>query len=569
MRIRRSGFRTFLLLAAALVATTARIEAARGQEQQATEIQVSGISFVADSSTTPARLLAQVRLSVERGVNLDGVLLPLGDDNSIDPSLIGLWKVRCEDATDLQQPLRVSQTAYAVMPRQSSRGNDLSEVEIVQFVVTDGVLRPDDCLEVRVTGATSLDGTSLPPAESEGKYPAQIAKPEVRASVIGARVLEYIVVEASAPLIASEEVRLFEVTRLADGREQLRPIALADVTHPRLASSDPSLNNNLHLWPRERFRAGKNYRLRVTGLETMLEGVSVQQPEDYAGMLLTPPKGKDDATYFARFFWEIQEDTKPVFTIDFKADPTSTYIGRGWWFDPVALINIGNEASDKSAKAKTKNQIIGEGVFGNFWNRPGDPAFAGGMMGLAGRVESDRDFDKLNLMFVPSFAPELVGWVRPRERALNPDEIVDLSALPRYGYGFQMAYAAELGRSEATNDGLLENKAKTQQVNVPDHNIARMHARFRIFFEASSLLFEVVDDLRLLMADEFVGVAEASTDTVSIRTVDELRNYLTVSVGWVIDQDQRFVLGLTYETGEAPPKYGRVEVGRITFTFKY
>lgn len=412
--------------------------------------------------------------------------------------------------------------------------------------------------------------------------------------------LDYILLESNnLPLASDIEPRLFLVEKTIGGGERCLEIESTAERSQAFDAGYPGGARRLRVVPGDdtlgrRLKPGRPYTFRIRGLGVMggppATSVEVDaktgcpkakgpmDPKDYEWKAVTV--SESDSKYFIKLFAQGTEDKKPVTALNLSLKPTARKMGKGWWYEPSLVADIGSDNS------QSKNFIhITPARFSRFrTTKAVDNKLSANEFILHGGLETDKDFDKGNWVVTARYQP----WFRnlylsadartkikedkaKREALKNGKKFSEMAPIKplKLGRGFKPSLAVELGRSSYANGGVVKNKAKTQEVVVPDHDIARIVLHLEGFVEYGRFVFKWQSALRALMEDELVGVLDSGTDTLTLRTVDGFRDTHSLGVDWSFDPDHHYVLGIEYQLGEAPPTYVDVDTVKVTMTFKF
>jgi hypothetical protein len=515
------------------------------------------------------------------------VRLPLTGDGLIDPANFRLYRVTAANpqngkatSGELLQGLveaacRVKSGSEPEMPADNICGERLNaqtQLSLIHLLLVSP-LQTGERYALVIDSATVVEDGST---RTKDWIDFTI---EDKQTIEKAPVLErqYVIVRSQLPLDAMSDVKLFLVVKDREGNESTQQIPLADVRYPsafvaqqkeientppgparraKIEDADPTLLHQLHLVPKRPF-APIEQELRVEGLRSLVDPAKPLGPAK-GTIKLVPVKGEDDARYFTQIFWQVAEDEKPILSAVVKLDPLWSYLGRSWWIHPSLTADVGSDTSE------AKNRIDLKAAELSRWRATdGDGLLSASKIGLSLGIETDKDLDKQNWMLTSYYQPFFKKWRNTREMRQGK-----ASFLPFFGHSVEITAGSELGRSKYADDGVVMNKAKTSSVQVPDHDIARLHLHLNAFVEFGSFQIKLEGDARCLFEDEFTAVLDEDDD-ISLRTVDGFHRSITFGLGWIIDRQQHFVLSMEYLTGESPPKYEDVDTLKTTFTLKF
>ncbi len=384
--------------------------------------------------------------------------------------------------------------------------------------------------------------------------------------------LDYLVLKSDLPLSDDpSRLELYIVSRNLTGKEILTPVAIDRVTYGQAEQADPfgSIKQiNIYPSPKRTFSLGREYTFRVTGKDgkslTSLLGpqFKLKQPKDYVreGTQMSD----DDLRYEVKLFSQVADDTAPILSAEVALSPPERSVGNRWWYTPSLEADVG------SGNSESKNVIkVLPVAFQNFKPTKPESLLAANEFVLSAGLETDDDFDKKNWLGEVLYTPWFRNFIRP-VATRNAERKEKNKKLPprKTGWSLKPSFILQAGRSILSSDGIMMNKAKTQELKVPDHDIGRFGLLLEAVWEYQRLTLRLDAELLELFEDEFVAVLDGD-DNITLRTVDGLRDFYTVGLDWALDVDKNFVLGVEYQKGEAPPSYKELDTAKTTLTIRY
>ena len=331
-----------------------------------------------------------------------------------------------------------------------------------------------------------------------------------------------------------------------------------------------------------------NNRLREEKPELTVPGLvnAFGQPVTIQNIvaLSSPPKGKDDSSQFYQISHIAGRRSKPSLGINVKTNafatfPSSFFI-KDFLVQPDILIDVGTNSFEKTA-ADTIH--LGVSATDTILNRNTGAFFQGITFGPGITYETDRKFDKSNLLGTFESHPILRSFVNTREmdryKAVGqkcPDvqdgtcilKALDEAPQSKYkqGYGLEFFFGLEAGGSLKSQD--FKSKSEKTSINIPTYSIFRFRPRIHAFYEYDRFTVDVSSALRLLATPEYVGEA-LDDNTVRLRRVAGFQPYNEVTLSYGLDQSKHTSISITYKRGAQPPSYPHTNTVQSGFTIKY
>lgn len=281
------------------------------------------------------------------------------------------------------------------------------------------------------------------------------------------------------------------------------------------------------------------------------------------------PKGKDDAFVFAKGMFESTDDSrgsKDTLALDLKVQPIWQMTGR-WMFRPELSANVSKNVPNAS------NAIRLAALFSNTTVRR-EGVFVAQTRTAGLTTETDRNFDRVNLLADLRWQPDFQGQYRAREarrlsRAASlgkkPDEVAPL----RTGYGYDLRIGLEAGASASP-----QTITKSQQtIELDRFEILRLRPHLHAFYETGlfrdwQLTLDLSSTLRYLFETELTDTLSTG-GTLLVREVDGFEPYIEATLALSFDPGQHLALALTYKNGAEPPTWAEVDKYSVGIVAKY
>lgn len=302
--------------------------------------------------------------------------------------------------------------------------------------------------------------------------------------------------------------------------------------------------------------------LSVDGLKNVLDADTVAKGKL---KLADPPKGKDDAKLYLGFTDVAATNAFPTLALQAKAAPP--------W---ISFKNILVQPQLNMDIARNVPKPPDTIQFGGMLNRTitagsSSRALRVQRFGLGDSTETNREGTLWNNVGVFEWQPYFKKFWESREqrtRELANDKRVPRAeaALVDFGYGMEMTYGVESGKSIAQSD--VTNKAKTETLQIPEYAIVRGVPKLHGFLEYKNLTLDATGTLRWLGTVEYSGEVLPSGQ-VHLRRIRGFRPYQEFTASYALDPSKHLNLAITYKNGSQPPGFSLTNQVSSGLVFKY
>jgi hypothetical protein len=305
-----------------------------------------------------------------------------------------------------------------------------------------------------------------------------------------------------------------------------------------------------------------------TGKPVKLDSKSQLVPEK-------APASKDASNYYINFNYAAGKGAKPGWVLDGKVAPVIGKLYHGYQISPSASADVGQ---NQVGSLKYTDTIDFGGSLVHMY-RPSN--FLQGFLVSPGiTYETDREFDRHNLLATPDFRFNFVGLYNPRQRrSLNKFrrelEIADANKIPWtranskpafFGYVLDFHTGFELGG--ALKDTIVKASSGKATLPLPSYNIARIVPQVHGLLELGRFSVDAIGYARYLTTVENT-VLEHPDHTLSLERLHGWNGYGVITGSWTFDPAGHFAFTVSYKDGFAPPKFNRVNTVQSGITLKY
>jgi hypothetical protein len=287
------------------------------------------------------------------------------------------------------------------------------------------------------------------------------------------------------------------------------------------------------------------------------------------------PANKDTSSYYINFNYAAGRGSKPGWVLDGKIAP---FIGKplyGYQFAPSALADVGQ---NQVGSQKYTDTIDMGGSLAHMY-RPGQ-LLKGFLVTLGATYETDREFDRHNLLATPDFRYNFAGLYNTRQRrslekfsreqdAAQARKIMWTRADSKpafFGYNLEFHTGFELGG--ALKDTIVKASAGKATLSLPSYNIARIVPQVHGLLELGRFSVDAIGYARYLTSVENT-VVERPDHTLFLKRWHGWNGYGVISGSWTFDPAGHFAFTVAYKDGFAPPKFNRVNTVQSGVTLKY
>lgn len=287
------------------------------------------------------------------------------------------------------------------------------------------------------------------------------------------------------------------------------------------------------------------------------------------------PANKDTSNYYINFNYAAGRGSKPGWVLDGKIAP---FVGKplhGYQFAPSALADVGQ---NQVGSQKYTDTIDLGGSLAHMY-RPGQ-FLKGLLVTLGATYETDREFDRHNLLATPDFRFNFAGFYNTRQRrslekfsreqdAAQARKITWTRADSKpafFGYNLEFHTGLELGG--ALKDTIVKASSGKATLPLPSYNIARIVPQVHGLLELGRFSVDATGYARYLATVENT-VLEHPDHTLTLERLHGWKGYGVVTGSWTFDPAGHFAFTVSYKDGFAPPKFSRVNTVQSGITLKY
>ncbi len=336
-------------------------------------------------------------------------------------------------------------------------------------------------------------------------------------------------------------------------------------------------------------------RLPVSAVKLTVEGLS-----DVFGNPVSPAassrteifgrnlsgKTRDEVDTYLRLGHEAGRNRKPAWTLDAQTQVELPVRPGGWRVTPMgsADIGFGSAATTNTVKLGvgfTRFDLIGRSFQdprrSPVRRGPREPLLQGARFTIAPTFETDRDFDKRNLLAdvdVELFFRNLYNPIRTQNRRLleharaqDPGVRMEDIAGSSFGWVVTFVGGAELGGAlydqRETFDTL--GGALPTTVEAPAHGIARIRAKASVLLEFKRVSLGMQGIGRWLATEEHA--LQSARGIFVRRDFDGVQGFAQVTLSVALSE--RTSLDSTYKVGRLPPLYPRVSIVQTGVAFRF
>jgi len=287
------------------------------------------------------------------------------------------------------------------------------------------------------------------------------------------------------------------------------------------------------------------------------------------------PANKDASNYYINFNYAAGKGSKPGWALDGKVAPAIGKLYHAYQFSPSASADVGQNQVGSLKYTDTIN--FGASLVHMY--RPSD--FLQGFLVSPGiTYETDREFDRHNLLATPDFRYNFVGLYNPRQRrSLNKFsrelEIAEANKIPWtranskpafFGYVLDFHTGFEIGG--ALKDTIVKASSGKDTLPLPSYNIARVVPQVHGLLEFGRFSVDATACVRYLATVENT-VLERQDHSLFLKRLHGWNSYGVISGSWNFDPAGHFAFTVSYKDGFAPPKFSRVNTVQSGITLKY
>lgn len=306
----------------------------------------------------------------------------------------------------------------------------------------------------------------------------------------------------------------------------------------------------------------------IFGIPIKIDAKSQLMPEK-------APASKDTSNYYANFNYGAGKGSKPGWIIDGKVAPTIGKLFHGYQFTPTALADVGfNQVSN----LKYTDTINFGASFAHMY-QPND-VLQGLLFKPGITYETDREFDRENLLATADLQFRFVNLYNPRERRnaikySNELKTAKAKKIPwtrANSKSVLLGYVLDFHTGIEAGGGLKDTTVKASvgkaKLPLPSYNIARIVPQAHALLEIGRFSIDSVGTARYLTTVEET-VLERRDHSLFLKRLHGWNAYGVISSSWNFDPAGHFAITIAYKNGFAPPKFSRVNTVQSGITIKY
>ena len=287
------------------------------------------------------------------------------------------------------------------------------------------------------------------------------------------------------------------------------------------------------------------------------------------------PANKDSSKYYVNLNYAAGKGSKPGWVLDGKIAPVIGRLFHGYQFTPMASADVGQ---NQVSNLKYTDSINFGAAFAHMYH-PND-VLQGLLFKPGITYETDREFDRHNLLATPDLQFRLVNLYNPRQRRsaikfADEAEIAKVKKIPwtranskpvLLGYVLDFHTGLEVGG--ALEDTTVRASVGKATMALPSYHIARVVPVAHGLLEIGRFSIDVVGTARYLTTVENT-VLERSDHTLFLKRLHGWNAYCVISGSWNFDPARHFAFTVAYKDGFSPPKFSRVNTVQSGITIKY
>lgn len=287
------------------------------------------------------------------------------------------------------------------------------------------------------------------------------------------------------------------------------------------------------------------------------------------------PASKDSSNYYVNLNYAAGRGSKPGWVLDGKIAPTIGSLFHGYQFSPTASADVGQNQVSNLKYTDTINFCAS---FAHMY-QPND-VLQGLLFKPGMTYETDREFDRHNLLATPDVQFRFANLYNPRQRRnaikySDEVKIADTKKIPwsranskpvLLGYLLNFDTGLELGG--ALKDTTVKASVGKATLPLPSYNIARIVMQAHGLFEIGRFSIDAVGTARYLTTIENT-VLQRADNTLFLKRVHGWNAFGVIAGSWNFDAAGHFAFTVAYKDGFSPPKFSRVNTVQSGITIKY
>jgi hypothetical protein len=287
------------------------------------------------------------------------------------------------------------------------------------------------------------------------------------------------------------------------------------------------------------------------------------------------PVSKDASSYYVNLNYAAGKGSKPGWVLDGKIAPVIGKLLYGYQVVPTASADVGQNQVSNLKYTDT----IDFGLSFAHMYEPND-VLQGLLLKPGIAYETDREFDRHNLLATPDLQFRFVNLYDPRRRRnaikfADEAKIAEVRKIPwtranskpfLLGYVLDVHTGLELGG--ALRDTVVKASVGKATLPLPSYHVARFVPQAHGLLEIGRFSIDAVGTARYLTTVENT-VLERPDHTLSLKRLHGWNAYGVISGSWNFDPAGHFAFTVAYKDGFSPPKFSRVNTVQSGITIKY
>jgi len=287
------------------------------------------------------------------------------------------------------------------------------------------------------------------------------------------------------------------------------------------------------------------------------------------------PASKDSSSYYVNLNYAAGKGSKPGWVLDGKIAPVIGELVHGYQVMPTATVDVGQNQVSNLKYADTINFGLS---FGHMY-KP-NKVLQGLLFRPGVAYESDKEFDRHNLLATPDLLFRFVNLYNPRQRRsarkfAHEADIAKANKIPwtranskpvLWGYVLDFHTGMELGG--ALKDSTVKASIGKATQQLPSYHIARVVPIAHALLEIGRFSIDALGTARYLTTVENT-VLERPDHTLFLKRLHGWNAFGVISGSWNFDPAGHFAFTVAYKDGFSPPKFSRVNTVQSGITIKY
>ena len=287
------------------------------------------------------------------------------------------------------------------------------------------------------------------------------------------------------------------------------------------------------------------------------------------------PSTKDASSYYVNLNYAAGRGSKPGWVLDAKISPTIGKLFRGYQFIPTALADIGGNQIPNLKYTDTINLGV---AFAHMY-QPNE-VLQGLLFKPGFTYETDREFDRNNILATPDLQYRFVGLYNPRQRRSAAKfarelKIAEAKKIPwtransrPVFWGYSLDFHAGIEVGGALKDTVVKASVGNAKLGLPSYNVARVVPQAHGLLEMGRFSIDAVATPRYLASVENT-VLERPDHTLFLKRLHGWNPFGVITGSYSLDPAGHFSLTVAYKDGFSPPRFSRVNTVQSGISVKY